>query len=270
MPFAAPRYRRSPRPPPRGSARRSAFPRPSRALHPRRPEPGREESGARRGRSSRRSAGRGIRRMAGRAPSWCPWDLGLGPPGDEIALGALLGLQLRLVLLHFFGQSLEGGQALGSWAATTWIGFQETLRPSLDWNTLAGFISISSPESLPASTVESQKVVLPYLSVSDSKTSAHPSSTPSSPCVAHTPQTVAWQQSSSVVASQQRNTTLGAVVARERQYPRTSHLRPLSMSATLPDRVRRVSSTSTRACCDFSAYGLYPATSWERRSISSA
>ena len=24
--------------------------------------------------------------MAGRAPSWCPWDLGLGPPGDEIAL----------------------------------------------------------------------------------------------------------------------------------------------------------------------------------------
>ena len=35
VPCAAPRYRRSPRPPPRGSARRSAFPRPSRALHPR-------------------------------------------------------------------------------------------------------------------------------------------------------------------------------------------------------------------------------------------
>ena len=115
-----------------------------------------------------------------------------------------------------------------------------------------------------------QKVVLLHLSMSDSKTSAHPSSTLTSPCVAHTLQAVAWQLSSSVVASQQRNTTLGAVVARERLYPRTSHLRPLGMSATLPDRVRRVSLISTRVCCDFSAYRLYPATSWERRSISLA
>ena len=86
MPFAAPRYRRSPQPPLQGRARGLAFPRPSRVLHPRLPELGREECGAHRGRLSGHSAGRGIRRMAGRAPSWCPWDLGLGPPGDKIAL----------------------------------------------------------------------------------------------------------------------------------------------------------------------------------------
>ena len=29
--------------------------------------------------------------MAGRAPSWCPWDLGLGPPGDKTALVRVAG-----------------------------------------------------------------------------------------------------------------------------------------------------------------------------------
>ena len=85
VPFAAPLCRQSPRSPPRGSARMSEFPRPLLALHPRRLEPGKEECVARRGRSSRRSAGRDIRRTAGRA-SWCSLDLGLGPPGGEIAL----------------------------------------------------------------------------------------------------------------------------------------------------------------------------------------
>ena len=156
--------------------------------------------------------------------------------------------------------SLEGGQALG--AATTPIGFQETLRPSPGWNTLAGSISISNPVSSPMGG--SQKVVLPNLSMSASKTSAHPSSTLSSPCVSHTTQVV------SASSLQQRSTTLGADVARERLYPRTSHLRPLGMSATLSVLVRRISSTSSRVCCDFSSYHLFLATSPERRSSSSA
>ena len=52
----------------RGRAHRLAFPRPSRVLHPRLPEPGIEECGAHR---ERFCAGRGIRRMVGRAPARC-------------------------------------------------------------------------------------------------------------------------------------------------------------------------------------------------------
>ena len=40
---------------------------------------------------------------------------GLGLQEARLLSCALLGLQLRLVLLLFFGQSLEGGQALGVW-----------------------------------------------------------------------------------------------------------------------------------------------------------
>ena len=142
----------------------------------------------------------------------------------------------------------------GSGAATTRIRFQEISRPSLDRNTLARAISISSPASLPAPTGGSQKVVLPNLS-------AHPSRSLSSPCVAHTQQ---------VSSSSQRNTTLGADVAWERLYPRTSHLRPLGMSSTLSVWVRRMALTALHICCDFSLYPLYPAASWERHSSSSA
>ena len=71
MPYAAPRYRRSPQHRLRGRARRLAFPSPLRVLDPRLPEPGREECGAHRERLSGHSAGRGIRRMAGRAPARC-------------------------------------------------------------------------------------------------------------------------------------------------------------------------------------------------------
>ena len=42
------------------------------------------------------------------------------------------------------------------------------------------------------------------------------------------------------------------------------------MSATLSVWVRRISSTSSRVCCDFSSYRLYLTTSPERRSSSSA
>ena len=103
VPFAAPRYRRSPQPPLRGRARRLAFPRPSRVLHPHLSELGREDCGAHRGRLSGQ-----VERLLGVPGIW-----GWGLQETRLLSCALLGLQLRLVLLLFFGQSLEGGQALG-------------------------------------------------------------------------------------------------------------------------------------------------------------
>ena len=143
----------------------------------------------------------------------------------------------------------------GSGAATTPIRFQETLRPSPGWNTLTGSISISKP--VPLSMGESQKVVLLNLSVSASKTSAHPSSTLSSPCSFFV-----------VFATAQHNPRRRCCAGTS--ISRTSHLRLLGMSATLSVWVRRISSTSSRVCCDFSSYRLYLATSPERRSRSSA
>ena len=250
--YAANRHDR----PPRGSARMSAFPRPLLALHPCQLKPAREECVVRRGKSSRRSAGRDIRRTAGRASSWCPLDLGFGILwiwGWGLQETRLLSCSLLgWCSCSFSARAWRVARRRGSGATTTRIGFQESSRPFLDRNTLAGAISISSPESLPAPTGGSQKVVLPNLYLSDSKTSAHPLRTLSSLCVAHT------QQASS---SSHRNTTLGADVARECLYPRTSHLRPLGMSATLSVWVRRMASTASRVCCDFSSYRLYPATS---------
>ena len=137
----------------------------------------------------------------------------------------LLCALLGPVLLFFFGQSLEGDQAPGVWGGNDPDRVPRDLAAIPRWNTLARGISISSPESLPGPKGGSQKVVLLNLSMSDSKTSAHPSRTLSSPCIAHT------QQASS---SSQRNTTLGANVAWERLYPRTSHLRPLGMLPLCP------------------------------------
>ena len=151
-------------------------------------------------------------RMAGQAPSWCSWDLGLGPPGDEIALVHVARPPATASAPALF-RTEPGG-----WPGARSLGRQRLGpgskrpcgRPStgIPWPGL----SRSPAPSLPAPTGGSQKVVIPYLSVSDSKTSTHPSSTLSSPWVAHTPQAVAWQLSS-VVALQQRNTTLSAVVA---------------------------------------------------------
>ena len=42
------------------------------------------------------------------------------------------------------------------------------------------------------------------------------------------------------------------------------------MSTTLSVWVRRMASTASRVCCDFSSYRLYPTASWERHSSSSA
>ena len=107
MPFAAPLYCQSPRSPPRGSAC------PLLALHPRRLELGREGREACRGRSSRRSASRDIRRMAGRAPSWCSWDLGLGPSGGEIALVRAARLPAVLGAPALFQLELGGRPGVG-------------------------------------------------------------------------------------------------------------------------------------------------------------
>ena len=262
VPFAAPRYRRSPQPPLRGRARRLAFPRPSRVLHPRLPELGREECGAHLGRLSGHSAGRGIRRMQVERLLCVSGIWGWGLQETRLSRARCSASSCAWCSCSFSASAWRVARRWGSGAATTPIGFPETLRPSPSWNTLAGSISISNP--VPSQMGGSQKVVLPNLSVSASKTSAHPSSTLSSPCVSHTTQVVS---SSSL---QQRSTTLGADVARERPYPRTSHLRPLDMSATLSVWVRRISSTSSRVCCDFSSNRLYLATSPERRSSSSA
>ena len=142
-------------------ARMSAFPRPLLALHPRRLEPEREVCVALRGRSSRRSAGRDIRRTAGRASSWCSLDLRRGPPGGEIALARV---------------ARPGAPVLfrpepGGWPGAGGVGRQRPESgskrprgrpsPGIPWPGL----SWSPAPSLPAPTGGSQKVVLPNLSV---------------------------------------------------------------------------------------------------------
>ncbi|MEW8688917.1 MAG: hypothetical protein AB2556_24120 [Candidatus Thiodiazotropha sp.] len=61
----------------------------------------------------------------------------------------MLGLQVRLVLLLFFGQRLEGGQAPGVWGGDDPDRVPRDRAAVPNWNTLARAISISSPESLP-------------------------------------------------------------------------------------------------------------------------
>ena len=223
---------RSPQRPLRGRACGMAFPRPSRVLYPCLPELGREECGAHRRRLSGHSAGRGIHRMAGRAPSWVSLGFGTGASRrQDCSCARCSASSCAWCSCSFSARAWRVARRWGSGAAMTPIRFQETLRPSPGLNTLAGSISISNP--VPSPMGGSQKVVLPNLSVSASKTSAHPSSTLSSPCVAHTTQVV------SLSSLQQRSTTLGADVVQERLYPRMSHLRPLGMSATLSVWVRR-------------------------------
>ena len=252
VPFAAPLCRQSPRSHPRGSARMSAFPRPLLALHPRRQEPGREECVARRGRSSRRRDGRDIRRMAGRAPSWCSLDLGLGPPGGEIALARV---------------ARPGAPVLfrpepGGWPGAGGLGRQRPGsgskrprgRPStgIPW---PGLSRSPTPSVCQRQREESRRLssrIRPCLTRRRRRTHQGPFRAPALP------------------THNRPRRLLGADVARERLYPRKSHLRPLGMSATLSVWVRRMASTASRVCCDFSSYRLYPAASWERRSSSSA
>ena len=98
VPFAVPRYRPALQPLSQGSGRRSALPRLSWAVCPCRWAQGKGGRGACRGRSSRHSAGRGIRREADRGPSWCPW----APRVHSLLLRGCYAL----VLLIFFIQGL--------------------------------------------------------------------------------------------------------------------------------------------------------------------
>ena len=63
------------------------------------------------------------------------WIWGWGLQERRLPSSSLLGLQLRLVLLLFFGQSLEGGQALGVWGGNEPYRVPRDLAASLDWNT---------------------------------------------------------------------------------------------------------------------------------------
>ena len=126
----------SPGPPPRGSARRSAFPRPSRALHPHRPEPGEKSVGrvteGRRGIAPAEVfAGWQVERLLG-----VLWIWGWGPPGEEIALELVARPPAAPGAPALFRPEPGGvARRLGVWGGNEPYRVPRDLAASLDWNT---------------------------------------------------------------------------------------------------------------------------------------